>query len=215
MSFDFRVFGVGKDSYESLYYYDGEEHTPLQFHRTHRSVEEYKYRGSPEFGVYVQNPNYDPNDPESSEFIKVANSTSPPMEKQLIIFAANPNNRTATEAERRFRIFHINDSLSSFGRNTVILLNTTGANLFGRINGNEINLPTGASDPISYEPRSGKSTTRIAFALATKEGARLVMSNDFDLSENRRVLLILEPPRNENSFRVAVRVLQESIFSFE
>lgn len=215
ISFDFRVFGIGKDNYEGLFYFNGSDFEPLQFHRTHRSVKKYSYRGTLPFGIFVRNPNHDPDEPNSAEFVRIAKSAPILAKDQLIVLAADPNNRDSLDVQRRFMLFHLDDSLDTFGRNTIVLLNATGANLFGRVDGKDMSLPMGNSDPIPYKPTSGKSTTRIAFALATKDGARLVMSNDLELSNNRRVIIILEPPRRENSFRVAVRVLSESIFPEE
>lgn len=211
-SFEFRVFGIGKDSYEGLYYFDGTNFAALQFHRTHRSAVRYSFNGTSSFGIYVRNPNFYPDDPAAPEFIRVADSTPSPTKDQLIVFSANANNREVSVTNRRFTLFHIDDSLENFGRNTILLLNATGANLFGRIGGESLNLPVGTSSPIAFESTSGKSTIRIAFALATQDGTRLVMSNDIAISNNRRSLIILEPPRRQNSYRVAVRVLSESVF---
>ena len=215
VSFECRVFGIGKDSYEGLYYFNGTDFNALQFHRTHRSPEKYSCNGTLPLGIFVRNPKFDLNDPESPEFIRVASSDPPQAREQLIVFAANANNREVADANRSFTLFHINDSLEDFGRNSIVLLNTTGADLFGRIDGQYLSLPTGASNPIPYKSTSSKSATRIAFALATRDGTRLVMSNDLAISDNRRVLIILEPPRRQNSYRVAVRVLSESVFLAE
>lgn len=211
--FQFKVFGVGYDHYEDLYYYSGETFEPLEFHQTHRSVRTYGYKGPLTFGIYVKNPTYMAADPKSKPYIKISESTPPvDSKRQLIVFAASPRNRQASDLQRRFTLYHIDDSPEAFRRNTIIVVNTTGAELYGRVGGSQISLPTGHSEPIRYTSGKSKSTTTIAFALETKQGAKLVMSNDLKIPDNRRVLLILEPPRRPGSLRIAVRILSESIF---
>lgn len=217
LEFEFKVFGVGSDSYEGLFYFNGEEYLPLDFHRTHRSVETYEYKGQTEFLVFVENPDYQESEPNSPKYKPISKVPIASESKRLlIVFSANRNNRSVADTERKFRLFPLNDDRRYFSRNTIIILNTTGANLFGRVAETNIKLPLGASPPISYQDNNNtKSDTRIALALETKEGVRLVMSNDVRLSSNRRILLILEPPRRPDSFRITVRKLSESIFPAE
>lgn len=211
--FEFKVFGVGHDHYEDLYYYSGETFEPLEFHRTHRSIRTYEYKGPLTFGIYVKNPAFMVADPKSTPYIKISESTPPANAKrQLIVFAASPLNRHASDLKRRFSLYHIDDSPEAFSRNTIIVVNTTGAELYGRVADSQITLPTGYSDPIRYTSGTSNNTTTIAFALETIQGAKLVMSNDLKIPDNRRVLLILEPPRRPGSLRIAVRMLSESIF---
>jgi hypothetical protein len=211
--FEFKVFGVGHDDYEGLYYRSGKGFTPLEFHRTHRSMDTYTYEGPVSFGIYVKNPSYVPTNPESQPFIKVSESLAPIDAKhQLILFAASPLNRGVEDPDRRFTLFHIDDSPEAFPRNTIIVVNTTGAELHGRVAEARISLPKSYSEAIPYTSKHSSGSTRIAFALETQEGPRLVMSNEMDLAENRRVLLILEPPRRAGSLRLAARMLSQSIF---
>ena len=211
LSFDFRVFGVGKDSFEGLFYFTGERYEALSFHRTHRSAQKYSYSGKALFQAHVKNMSYDPNDPASIEFLPVASTLPSSAREQLVVFVAHSKNREVTAINRKFTLFSINDTPQHFERNTVIILNTTGVELFGRIDSEDIRLPPGPSKPVRYSAK-GRSKTRIVFALETQGEVKLVMSNDVNLANNRRYLIILEPPRRKGSFRVAVRVLAESVF---
>lgn len=215
--FEFKVFGVGRDGYEGLYYHNGEKFELLDFHRTHRSIRTYEYKGPIAFGIYVKNPDYAAADPQSHPYIKIGESAPPRKTKrQLIVFAASPLNRGSSDPERRFTLYHIDDSPEAFPRNTIIFVNTTKAQLYGRVAGSEMSLPRGHSGAIPYASDSStSSTTPITFALKTKRGPMLVMSNDLKIPENRRVVLMLEPPRRRGSMRVAVRLLSESIFPEE
>lgn len=217
VEFEFKVFGVGNDSYGGLFYFSEGDYTPLNFHRTHRSVKTYKYKGKPEFLVYIENPDYQVSLPKSQRYKPIAQvRISSESKRLLIVFSANRNNRSVVDEERKFTLFPLNDDRGYFSRNTIIILNTTGADLFGRVAQTNIMLPVGASKPIPYNSSGrAKSETKIALALETEQGARLVMSNDVRLSANRRILLILEPPRRPDSFRIAVRKLSESIFPAE
>jgi hypothetical protein len=212
--YEFKVFGVGRDHYEGLYYYTGETFELLEFHRTHRSIRTYQYKGPLAFGIHVKNPDYDATDPQSLPYTKISESSPPTRSKrQLIVFAASSLNRESSDPERKFTLYHIDDSPEAFRRNTIIVINTTRAELFGSVADSEISLPTGHSSPIPYTSgNSASSATNISFALETKSGAKLVMSNDLKLPNNRRVVLILEPPRRPGSLRIAVRMLSESIF---
>jgi hypothetical protein len=217
VEFEFKVFGVGSDSYEGLFYYNDGEYLPLDFHRTHRSIKTYEYRGQAELLVYIENPDYQVSSPNSPKYYPISQIPITSESKRLlIVFSANRNNRSVADTGRRFNLYALNDDKNYFSRNTIIILNTTGAGLFGRVAQTNIKLPVGASKPIPYKDTGrGKSETKIALALETKEGARLVMSNDVRLSTNRRILLILEPPRRPGSFRISVRKLSESIFPVE
>lgn len=212
--FEFKVFGVGSDHYEGLYYYTGEVFELLEFHRTHRSIRTYQYKGPLAFSIYVENPSYVATDPLSLPYIKISESAPPTSAKrQLIIFAASPLNRESSDPERRFTLYHIDDSPEAFRRNTIVVINTTRAELYGSVADYRINLPTGHSRPIPYSSSSSSNAaTNISFALETKNGAKLVMSNDLKIPNNRRVILILEPPRRPGSLRISVRMLSESIF---
>ncbi|MFO8028114.1 MAG: hypothetical protein R6U56_10655 [Opitutales bacterium] len=216
IEFEFKVFGVGHDHYDGLYYYNDETFEPLEFHRTHRSARTYKYEGPLTFAIYVKNPAYTAADPQSKPYVKISESTPPVgVKRQLIVFAASPLNRQKNDHQRRFSLYHIDDNQAVFRRNMIVFVNTTGAELYGRVGDSQISLPTGHSSPIRYTSEKSNNKTTIAFALETKQGAKLVMSNDLKIPDNRRVLLILEPPRRPGSLRTGVRMLSESIFPEE
>jgi len=214
---EFKIFGIGKDGYQDLFYNSGTEFHELTFHRTHRSPTTYTYEGPRQFSIFVRNSDFNPEDPLSPAFIAVASHKLKEIGgRRLLILSAGHGNREKADANRSFRIFELNDSPDHFERNSIIVLNATGARLFGMVSEQRITLPTGFSEPIPYEGSVGSAgATRIAFALETKAGPKLVMSNDLKLPNNRRILLILQPPRRPNSLRIDVRMLSESIFSVE
>lgn len=213
LRFEFKVFGIGEDSFEGLFYFSGTEYVPLQFHKTYRSVETYTYEGPRQFSVFVRNPAFDPAQPESKAFRPIANlnvqSRASPL---LLVFAAARGNRDTVESQRTFTLFEVNDSPEHFRRHSIIVLNATGARLFGKVSDEPITLPLGVSRPITYTRDRESGRTRIAFALETQSGVKLVMSNDLRLADNRRVLLILQRPHRADSLRIRVRMLSESIF---
>ncbi len=215
-SMNFRVFGVGNDAYADLYYFDGKSYRPLTFHKVSRSVETYPYKGILDFSVFVKNPNYDTTDPSSIAYLKVASTKlTPQIDTGLLIFNAHPENKDSEDPNRRFQIFIIDDSEDYFTRNSIILVNATGANLFGKVGAENLVLPAGVSNPVSYPDSASGKTTKLAFALQTEQGIRLVMSNDIHLSNNRRVVMILLPPKKPNSMRIMTRKLSQSIYANE
>ena len=215
-SMNFRVFGVGNDAYEGLYYFNGRLYLPLTFHKVSRSVETYQYAGILDFGVFVKNSDYVASDPTSLPYIQIATTTlSPQTDTGLLVFNAHPDNKNADDVNRRFQIFLIDDSENYFARNSIIIVNATGANLFGRVGDEDLMLPSGASEPVSYPNSKSGKTTKMTFALQTEEGICLVMSNDIHISNNRRIVLILLPPKKPNSMRITTRKLSQSIYPKE
>ncbi|MBT61856.1 MAG: hypothetical protein CML13_01420 [Puniceicoccaceae bacterium] len=214
VDFHFKIFGIGKDNFQGLYYFTDGSPVALKFHKTYRSKNLYHYIGSEFFIIYVKNEQYNPKDPLSNEYIAIDQiQLGSPAKRSLLVFCASEKNRDGIDTERKFNILAIDDSLDHFSRNTIIILNTTSATLTGKVAKTRLSLPTGASDPISYETSTGsKKGTPIVFALETDNGPKLVMSNDIKLPNDRRILMILEQPRRKGSLRLSARILSESIF---
>lgn len=213
IEFEFKVFGVGIDHYKGLYYLDGNEYIPLNFSKAQRSRNTYHYKGPEVFSVFVKNPGYLPTNPDSPEYISITNAPiNQTSGNLLIVFAARPKDRSIADTKRQFQLYSLNDTQSYFSRNRIVVLNTTSLKLYGRIGDQKVILPTGATEPIPYD--SSKETV-LTFVIKSNKGPRLVMSNKIKLSENRRVLLVLEAPRRPGSMRLSARMLSESIFPEE
>lgn len=216
ISINFRVFGVGNDSFEGLYFFDGEVYKELNFHKVSRSVNIYSYRGPKVFRLFLKNEHYQPADPTSKEYLSVASSTvDSSIEEALLVIHAHPANRSFSPDERQYQLYFINDDRAYFSRNSILLVNATGRALIGRIGATDVLVNVGISEPIPYSGKSARKTTRLAFALQTEKGTRLVMSNDVQLSSNRRIVLILMPPREQGSMRITMRKLSQSIYEDE
>ena len=214
VSLDFRVFGVGHDDFKELYFYNGKAFEALNFKRTSRSEKTYSYRGSSKFGIYIKNPNYEFGNDNEPPYNEVASGgLDEGFSTGLIVLAANPNNRDVASQERSYKVFIIDDSKEAFTRNSVIFINVTGVHLYGKVGETNLNLPIGHSTPISYSEYANKDKgIPITFAFESKKGPRLVLSNDIRLASNRRVVLILEPPKRKNSTRIDIRMLSEAIY---
>lgn len=211
---EFRVFGVGKDSYEELYLYNGTSYERLEFHRTNRSIKKYRYKGPSQLAIYVPNPKYSVNEPDSLKYLPVTStSVDIGLNEGLLIFAATQNNRELPNTERRFKLIMIDDETENFPQNSLVVVNTTNVMLHGRIANERLQLAPGASPPITYSSTQSPKGVPIIFALDTSDGMRLVLSNEVQLPNNRRIVLILEPPRRKNSFRLEARMLSESLES--
>jgi len=213
ISVDFRVFGVGLDSFEDLYFYNGKKFIPLEFKKTSRSSAEYEYSGAPQITIFTTNPNYQPNDPSIPPYLPLASiNLNRSYPDGLLILSANPNNRRSQGEERRYRIFILDDSPQAFPPNSINVINSTGVDLVGRVASETISLPINTTQSVNYgELASNNKPIPIAFALNTSEGLRLTMSNDIPISLGRRVVLILMNPRREGSTRIEVRALIDTI----
>ena len=211
VSVDFRVFGVGKDSYQGLYYFDGNDYTPLQFHRASRSLKHYHYKGSDTLRIFVRNPAAPGKDGLAPPYLPIASVHIPPgIREGFLLFAADGNNRKKTDPERRFQIVCIDDGKVHFPANSIVVINTTPVALHGRVADERLLLQPGASPPIPYHPQT-RGGIPIMFALKTANGLRLALSNEIPLPANRRIVLILESPRREGSTRLETRILSESL----
>lgn len=217
ISMDFRVFGVGRDHFEELYFFNGKEIEPLQFARTSRSVLTYRYRGSTELNIYFKNPNYVAGDENNPPYLLATSAQiDPTITQGLVIFAANPTNRDVQAHERTYDLYIINDAPDSFTRNSLLLVNTTGVPLFGKAGSTKLDIKPGAVASVDFNDYAGSDKgIPIGLAFEAKNGPRLVLSNDLRIATNRRVVLILERPKRPNSTRLEIRMLTEAIYPKE
>lgn len=217
VNIEFKVFALGRDDFEGIYYLEDEKYTSLKFNRHARSQETYSYSGSRLLQIYTENPEYDPDVLTSQRYYKVAECyLREGVRRGLIVFYAAIDNRKRAVEEQKYELYLVNDSDEAFPQNTIKFLNTTGAYLFGKVGQQQVRLPTGASEPIRYDGfiKNGKSVN-IVFAVENEGQAKLVMSNDIDFPPNRKILFILQPPKKKNSYRMHVRMLTESTFRTE
>jgi len=104
-----------------------------------------------------------------------------------------------------FRVVEMNDSKSVFPNGSIRLLNTTGVNVIGNINGNRFEL----GQDESSQPFRGLSSAKAQVSIAArgKEKYHLLYKNVIPVSEDRRSLLIISPPAREGSLKVGGRLL--------
>lgn len=213
VSINFRVFGAGLDNFEDLFYYNGNAFVSLDFNRTSRSLKTYIYRGTPRITIFAPNPNYERNQLDTPAFLPLASKRiDQSSQNSLLIFVADKKNRLAQKENRKYKLFLLDDSPEAFPRNTILAINATEVDLYGKVASETISLPSNSIRRTDYsEFTSGNKPVPIAFAFQTSTGARLTMSNNVPLSPNRRVVLILMSPRREGSIRIDVRALTDAI----
>lgn len=212
VSVTFRIYGVGQDHFEGLFFFDGDTYQTLELNKTSRSTNAYEYRGPPRLSIHAENPNYRLGEPSELRYVELATiPLDQSYEEALLILVANTDNREGPGDERRYQTFLIDDSISAFGRNAIMILNATGADLYGKVADSTLLLPRGESEKIDYTGlvNQGKRVP-VAFALNTKNGPRMVMANEIPLPSNRRVVAVLLPPERKNSLRIEVRALMDS-----
>jgi hypothetical protein len=115
---------------------------------------------------------------------------------------------TGIKQEGGFPEFHVvemNDSKSVFPNGSIRLLNTTGVNVIGNINGNRFDLGPDESS----QPFSGLSSAKAQVSIAArgKQKYHLLYKNLIPTSEDRRSLLIISPPARAGSLKVGGRLL--------
>jgi hypothetical protein len=210
---EFKVFGIGKDDYNGLYYKNKLEFIELDFERTRRSSETYAYTGPADLKFYVKNPDHQPADPESLPYIHINScEVDPSVDYALIMFNADSANREVADLNRKFQTFALNDSPAYFKGNHVTVFNATRVALIGNIDNSLVRITPGISQAIELNASGKGGTSNVAFALETEDGVRLVMSNDFKFSSSQRVILILQPPRKKGSMRLSARMLVDDVY---
>ena len=214
VTLDFRIFGTGPDDFKGLFFFNGKTYEELSFNRTSRSTTTYHYQGKPILDLYLQNPNFTAEQLGEPQYIQAGSTNIPDnVSTSIVIIAAELQNRNVARAQRRYQAFVMNDAKETFGVNAVCILNTTRVQLYGKVGEHTLSLASGESQQFDYTRYSGtEKGIPILFAFKTKNGPRLVMSNNIRLAKNRRVILILQPPRHPNSTRIETRTLSEAIY---
>lgn len=128
------------------------------------------------------------------------------IDRCLLIFYISRSSRTEPGGDLpEFRVVEMNDSKSVFPEGSIRLLNTTGVNVVGNINGNRFELGRDeSSQPIQ---KLSTSKAQVSIAARGKERYHLLYKNLIPVSEESRSLLIISPPAREGSLKIGGRLL--------
>ena len=176
-----------------------------------------------QLGKYVKGPIHDYQGPSQLEFfreISAPTATNPQnltrrtiarvvissgMEEGILVFTAN---RVNPGSGLEFQIYLIDAGPRDFPANSLRVFNATGVRLAGKVGRETLYFGTGASRAFSLSPFMAEGIP-VAFLIETQQGSRFVYEKDLQYKENRRVLLLLEPPRRRGSFKIQATSLIE------
>jgi len=200
---DFATLKIGREEFEGIRYAPSPEAAsePLDFRLVQRSGP-YPYRGPREIVFFRERPAATPEAPDAVERTPVARTTVPREWRRALFFF----DRIEGEADRKnrlpYRVHAMDDSLEAFPRESVVAFNATGRTLHGRLGDRRLKLPPGPSEAIPFGAADGGLPA--GFAVKTPDGPRVVFEHRLDFSGAYRIILMLAPPRREQSIRISV-----------
>lgn len=174
----------------------------IEFHPRGRS-ELLEYNGPTPILFFSERPRLGPDNqwirPEPFAYID-AEDLYP---KTLLFFW--DNSADSNNSNSGFRILTLDDSESAFPFGTFRIVNTCGAPLFGQIGRERRRLSAEITQPFRIRDQLNENRRlRLAFAIAMGRDLELVYSNELEMDQDARTLLILRPPRRPNSIRISV-----------
>lgn len=204
---EFRVFSLNRDVIEGLYYQAGpEEFRPLSF-RSRRRSELHEYRGPPVITFFRKAANTEPSE---SPYAPVSAINIPNGAKEPLFFFL-PLNASDSNGETEYRILAMDDSPGSFPYGYLRILNASGAPLSGRVGDEDIKLGFEVSPAWpsrSLFSRDG-SWVNLALFLQVRDDLEMVYANQLTFASDARSILVIRPPRRENSLKVTTFILED------
>ena len=166
----------------------------------------HEYQGPASMTFFREEPDPLPNDPGNLKQVPIAQTIIPSgISEAILILTAATN-----DSGREFNVHLIDADPASFPINTIRVFNATGVRLAGKVGPENKYFNPGISPPFSLEPFLNKGIP-VAFLVETNEGPKFVFEKDLEYAQNRRVILLLEPPRRRGSYKIQATNLIERI----
>jgi len=205
-----KTLSIGPEITDTIYLQAHPEAPPskLTFHKYRRS-DPIEYKGPAQLVFFRQEPSPDPDAPPRR--IPVARSflrPEHPPEELLLFFQTKTEPDPDTGA--LFDVVGMDDSTDTFPKNSVVVFNATGFNLYGMVDKTHQEFSSGPSDVFKMPP-----SLYTAFAVETRTEYRMVFENTLQFGEDTRVILMLRPPRRKHSIRFQCYSILERVFDEE
>lgn len=209
LDLDFKVFPIDRTLIEGLYYMadaDSSEVNEVSFRARHRS-RPHPYRGSETILFYENSLAEDGITPIRST---VASVVLPSDIREPLLFFVR-GNETGEESGRKYHVIAIEDSPSVFPFGHFRVLNASGANLVGKVGSQRVALGFEASKPwrISNLFRRDQKWVNVAFFVNIQDNNEVVYANQLRFEPKSRSVLVVRPPRRQNSARVMTYLLED------
>lgn len=201
----FKTLALSNDDYSGIYVQSKPEEEPvlLSFNRYRRS-KPIEYEGTSPMVFFRIEKTGIPETP----FRKVpVASFKLPFDRTpkdlLLIFRPNKQEKATAP---KFSTFGMDDSPEAFPTNTVIFFNATSITFVGIVNKEKSAFPPGPSKTFPME-----DSLYVAIALHAEDSTRVLFENTFKFQEDRRVLIMLHPPKREGSLRIQCYYVTENM----
>ena len=207
-SIAFWAYRVGTGNWSDIKFENGDgEVAALQLGKTVKGPV-YEYRGPSQLAFFRDLSTPTAADPHNLTRQTIAQVIIPSgLEKGILIFTAN---RVDPGSGREFRVYLINGDPDEFPANSLRVFNATGVRLAGKVGRESLYFEAGPSEAFNLSPFLEEGIP-VAFLVETSQGPRFVYEKNLHYRENRRVILLLEPPRRRGSYKIQVTNLIEVV----
>jgi hypothetical protein len=204
---EFRVFSLNRKAISGLYYNIGpQEIAPLKFTSRRRS-EPHPFRGPPIITFFRKSTGITDAEP----VYEVVGSVNISSNAQEPLFFFLPLNATGLSGKTNYRILAMEDSPSAFPYGHIRVLNASGAPLSGRVGDQDIKLGFEVTPPWpSRSLFSGDGNwINLALFVQVRNDFEMVYANQLTFASDARSILVIRPPRRENSIKVTTFILED------
>jgi hypothetical protein len=201
---EFRAFNLRPGNFSEIYFYDSKNQiSPIEFKKKSRTdlltsrvnIEDNFLR------FYLPNASQDLS--EAMEPSVIASVwINPAWQTPLLIFSDRSDGD-----EIRYSVTAIEDSFQRFQIGSVKLVNLTGANVIGSLDGEIIRLMNDSASEDFKLPANERIEVAIAAQALTRH--HLLYKNTLSLNKKTRSLLILRPPKRSGSIKIQGQLLIE------
>lgn len=127
------------------------------------------------------------------------------LREAILIFSPNE-----VPAAVEFSIAVIKADQTNFPPNSLRILNQTGTRLVGKVGTSSQYFNTGVSRAFDFSDYQ-ENGLPVAFMIETEEGPKFVFEKQLQYAVNRRVIILLQPPKRKGSYKLQVTNLIEKV----
>lgn len=205
-SLSFWAYRVGNGNWSNIHFETSNGETDTLSLGKFMKGRIHQYEGPAQLIFFREQPEPLPEDPDHMARIPIAFSQIPSgIQEAILIFTAAP-----AGSKGEFSIHLVDADPSAFPANSIRVFNATGVRLAGRVGNENKYFEPGISSSVSLNPFLEQSLP-VAFLVETSEGPKFVFEKTLEYAVNRRVILLLEPPRRKGSYKIQATNLIEIV----
>ena len=209
LDLNFKVFPIDRTLIEGLYYQTDADSAEVSevFFRARQRSREHAYRGSQTILFYEKSGADDGITPVLST---VASVVLPADIKEPLLFFVK-SFESGGKSGRKYHVITIEDNQDDFPFGNFRVLNASGANLVGKVGTQRVTLGFEASKP--WQIRNlfiqNQKWVNVTFIVNIHDNNQLVYANQLRFEPKSRAVLVIRPPRRQNSARVTTYLLED------